>query len=83
MKNTEEYLIANLQRALATDPRVNVQDIKVSVSNDLIRLQGQVTTERRKQAAADVVKELAPQFKLGNELEVVQLKEPNPAEVVK
>lgn len=83
MKETQEYFVANLRRALAIDPRVSTQDIKVVVSGDYVYLQGCVTTERRRQAAADVIRELAPQFEVINQLEVIELKEPSGPEVLK
>jgi osmotically-inducible protein OsmY len=82
MNETKEYLTANLRRALAVDARVSTQDINVIVSGDCVYLQGQVTTERRRQAAADVVNELAPQLEVINQLEIVELKEPDKPENV-
>lgn len=82
MNETQEYLTGNLRRALAVDARVSTQDIIVIVSGDCVYLQGQVTTERRRQAAADVVRELAPQLEVINQLEIVELKEPGKPENV-
>lgn len=82
MKKEDEYLAANLQRALAVDSRVGVLDITVVVSGNRAHLHGQVPSERRKQAAAQVVKELAPELEVFNHLKVVKLREPAKPELV-
>ncbi|MFN7945081.1 MAG: BON domain-containing protein [Blastocatellia bacterium] len=65
-----QYLIGRLQDALATDPRVNALDVKITVCGGRIHLTGEVATEERRGAAALIVAELAPEIEIRNELTV-------------
>jgi hypothetical protein len=77
-----QYLVGKLQQALAADLRVNMLDIKVMVFSDKIHLTGQVATEERRRAVAEVVAELLPQVEVRNELTVLQVNHPHRAEVI-
>jgi len=70
-----QYLVGELQEALATDPRVNALDIKVVVVSGCVHLIGQVPTEERRTAVTQVAAELAPQLPVHNELTVLELTE--------
>jgi hypothetical protein len=60
MNSDYQYLVGELQHALATDQRVSMLDIKVIVRSDKIYLIGQVPTEQRRIAVERVVLELLP-----------------------
>lgn len=77
-----QYLIGRLQDALATDPRVNALDVKVTVCGGRIHLTGEVATEERRGAAAIVVSEIVPDIEVRNELTVYELTQTAGAEVI-
>ena len=77
-----QYLVGKLQHALATDPRVNMLDVKVMVLSDRIHLTGQVTTEERRKVIAEVVAELLPEVEVRNELTVLEVNHPTQPEVI-
>jgi hypothetical protein len=71
-----QYLVARLQEALARDPRVGVQDIKVNVIAGRIHLIGDVPSEARRGAVDAVVREVLadePRTLVRNELRVIAL----------
>jgi osmotically-inducible protein OsmY len=68
-----QYLVGKLENALATDPRVNALDVKVTFYGGKIHLTGEVATEERRSAAADVVNDIAPGIEMRNELTVYEL----------
>jgi len=82
MNSDYQYLVGELQHALATDERVNMLDIKVIVRSGKIHLIGQVATEERRRAVAEVVIELLPGVEVRNELTVLQVKTPPQAEII-
>ena len=77
-----QYLVGKLQHALATDERVNMLDVKVMVFSDRIHLTGQVTTEERRRAIAEVVAEILPGVEVRNELTVLEVNHPSQPEVI-
>ena len=68
-----QYLVGKLEDALATDPRVNMLDVKVRICGDKIHLTGEIPTEERRGAVTEVVTELAPGIAVINEMTVYQL----------
>ncbi len=76
-----QYLVGKLQQALAADPRVNMLDVKVMVFSDKVHLNGQVATEERRKAVAEVVAELLPGIKVRNELTVLEVNHARQPEV--
>ena len=77
-----QYLVGRLQTALATDPRVNMLDVKVMVTNDKIHLTGQAIRENRKQSVEQVVLELFPELEIKNELTTLEVGQPAQPEVI-
>jgi osmotically-inducible protein OsmY len=69
----ESYLLAHLQEAFATDPRVNQLDVKVTVTGDKVFLTGRVATEQRREAVAEVAAELLPDYEVHNQTRVYDL----------
>ncbi len=68
-----QYLAGKLEDALATDPRVNALDVRVRICGGKIHLTGEISTEERREAATQVVTELAPDIEVINELTVYEL----------
>lgn len=83
MKVDYQYLVGKLQQALAADLRVNMLDVKVMVFSDKIHLTGQVSTEERRRAVAEVVAELLPEVEVRNELTVLRINHPHQPEVIR
>lgn len=77
-----QYLVGELQQALATDERVNMLDVKVMVLGNRVHLTGQVATEERRRAVEDVVTELLPGVEVRNELTVMGVNHPSQPEVI-
>jgi osmotically-inducible protein OsmY len=77
-----QYLVAKIQNALAEDPRVNILDIKIMVIQNKVHLTGEVTSEDRRAAVADVVLGVAPGIEVRNELRVLDVSGPAEAEVI-
>ena len=70
-----QYLVGQLQEALAADARVNALDIKIVVARGRIHLTGQVPTEERRAAVGRIVEELQPDLPVHNGLTVIELVE--------
>ncbi len=77
-----QYMVGRLEDALATDPRVNTLDVRVRICGDKIHLTGEVLTEERRDAATEVVTELAPDMEVLNELTVYELNPTTSQEVI-
>ena len=77
-----QYLVGRLQTALATDPRVNMLDIKVMVTNDKVHLTGQVLSDNKKRSVEEVVLELFPYMEIRNELTTIEVGQPREPEVI-
>jgi osmotically-inducible protein OsmY len=68
-----QYLVAQLQEALACDPRVGTQDIRVVVQGGRIHLLGDVVSDARRAAVDVVVQEVLPGVPVRNEVRVLPL----------
>jgi len=78
-----KHLIGRIREALATDPRTNVLDITIKVTGGKAFLIGEVASEERKRAAADVVGEmLPPDVELVDELWIATYNEPGQPETL-
>ncbi len=75
-----EYLIGRIQQALATDPRTGELELDVRIAGDRIFLSGTVATEERCSAVEEVVREMAPDHDVSNQLSVVGEQDPGPEE---
>ncbi len=67
----KQYVIERVHRALAEDPRANVLDVEVTLAGGRVFLTGDVATQARKDAIAEVVRELLPDHEVCNETTVV------------
>lgn len=72
-----EYLIGHLEDALARDPRVTEQGLRVSVTGSppTVVVSGVVTDARRQAALAEVVSELLPGVAVVNQTTVADSSE--------
>lgn len=68
-----QYLVARLQEALARDQRLGAQDIRVVVTHGRVHLLGEVATETRRLAVDAIVREVAPDVLVRNELRVLAI----------
>ena len=78
-----KHLVGRIREALATDPRTNVLDITIKVAGGKAFLIGEVTSDERKQAAGDVVREvLPPDYELIDELWIAKYNHPGRPETL-
>lgn len=77
-----QYVVAELQSALANDPRVNQLDIHVKIVGTKVFLTGCVPTEERLEAVTAVAAELLPDHDVHNELTVANYSEPDKSETL-
>lgn len=73
----DPYLLERIRRAITEDPRVGEPAVRVLGAAGRIWLEGTVTSEERRRAAAEVVAELAPEVEVRNQLEVIVLTGPS------
>lgn len=71
-----EYLIARIHKALATDGRTGELELDVHLAGGRIFLTGAVATQERCQVVEEVVREVAPDHDVVNELTVAGEAEP-------
>ncbi|MFC9897946.1 BON domain-containing protein [Nocardia sp. NPDC127579] len=67
---TPQYLVAHLRRALAEDPRTSELGVHVTIRGDVVVLDGEVSSEERKQAMETVVREQLPAARVHNDVHV-------------
>jgi osmotically-inducible protein OsmY len=77
-----QYLIGRIQNALATDPRVNKLDVSIKIIAGKVHLMGQTSTEVRRRAIAEVVKETVPGMEVRNEMTIIEVTEPAQPEAI-
>ena len=71
-----DYLLAHLHDALLADDRLHEQAIEIVVVGERLELRGEVATPERRQAAVQVVHELAPGVVVVDDLRVSRPREP-------
>lgn len=78
-----KHLVGHIREALATDPRTNVLDVTIKVVGGKAFIMGEVTSDERKQAAREVVKEvLPPDIELVDELWIAKYNQPGRPETL-
>lgn len=77
-----DYLIGRICQALAEDPRVNKQDVRVVIREGRVILIGDTATEERRAAIAAVVAETVPDLEVRNEIAVRCVDGPPQPEVI-
>ncbi len=78
MAQPKQYVIGQVQEALAHDPRLGELDIQVKVVGRKVFLSGAVATAARCAAVTEVVRELLPDHEIHNEV-VVAARDEDPA----
>jgi osmotically-inducible protein OsmY len=76
------YLVGKIQQALATDPRAGKLDVKVMIIQGKVHLTGNTSSEERRRAIAEVVRETVPDMDVRNELTVMDVSQPSQPEVI-
>jgi osmotically-inducible protein OsmY len=77
-----EYLIGRIHQALAVDPRTGELELDVRIAGGQVFLTGSVATDERCRAVEEVVREVAPDLEVHNELTVTEEQPPGPPEPV-
>jgi len=70
LDEADEYLAGDLHERLAEDPRVAELGLDVMVDGRLIRVEGEVATDARRRAVADVLAEAVPGRPVRNEVTI-------------
>jgi osmotically-inducible protein OsmY len=76
----DAYLLQHVQDALASDDRARELGVDVTVAGRRLVLTGVVATADQREAIGDVVRGLAPDHEVVNELAVMSTEEPGPTE---
>jgi hypothetical protein len=82
MESGEPYVIGRIQKALATDPRIHKQDVKVTICGGIIHLTGEASTEERRRLIELVVRETVPDTEIRNEVAVLEIAAPTHPEKI-
>ena len=76
------YLVQRIREALAHDERVSELELQVKVVGARVILGGTVTTEERRGAVEEVVREVVPGCEVRNEITVGSYGEPTDVEKI-
>ncbi|MDQ3990900.1 MAG: BON domain-containing protein [Actinomycetota bacterium] len=82
MDDAPEYLLAHIREALATDHRVGELNVDVALAGERLFLTGDVASDELRAAIGDVVREVAPDMDVHNEVNVVHPSEPTQPEAL-
>ncbi|MEV0291937.1 BON domain-containing protein [Nocardia sp. NPDC050710] len=67
-----QYLVAQLHRALAEDPRTAELGVQVTIRGDVVALDGEVNTPELKRQIEAVVREQLPDSVIHNDIHVTK-----------
>jgi len=70
MQREYQYVVARIQEALAKDPRIGVLDLKVTVTDHTIYVDGEVETDEQRRAIEELVTQAVPEYQIHNETAV-------------
>lgn len=76
------YTAQHIKDALSTDPRVGEMTLDVTLAGGRVFVAGQVPTPERRDAVPEVVRTVAPELEVVNEVTVVPCEEPTGQEVI-
>ena len=79
-EDPDEYVIQRVYEAVAEDERAGELNLDVQIANNELFLRGVVPNDARRQAIAQVVKEILPDAVVHNDLELESLTEPGSPE---
>ena len=68
----DDYVVQHVREALAQDGRVSELGLAVAVRGGVLHITGTVSTEERRAAVSEVAAELAPDWTIANETDVVR-----------
>lgn len=77
---SEAYAVGHLRERLAEDPRTNELDIEIEQSQDRVLLRGEVSVPERRQTVEKIAHECFPNYKVENQIRVINFNEPSEAE---
>jgi hypothetical protein len=80
MSDEAEYVAEHLRSAFATDRRLHLQGLDVSVVGETIVVRGAVWSSDQRDAVGEVAHELVPDAAVVNDVEVVPNAEPGTIE---
>lgn len=72
-----QYQAARVRHALATDPRTAEMGVRVTIRGDRVVLAGTVASEARRAKLDAVLREVAPELQVLNDVGVVSVHEPD------
>lgn len=75
-----EYLVDRLQRAIATEPGLHEQGVVVHISRNRVLLSGWVPAAAAHDAVGRLVRQLAPDLQVVNEIEIHPTRPPDEVE---
>ncbi len=70
-KGEQGYVAEHIRQALAGDPRVNEPELRVQVVAGRVVITGDLPTEERRRAIADVVHDVSPDLAVDNQTTVL------------
>lgn len=71
--DSPEYLAERVHQAVTTDPRTTEQGVQVRVTDAELFLYGEVASDERRVAVAEVAAEVVPDRRIHNDVTVVRL----------
>src|SRR5690606_32530575 len=75
--------VAHLKQTIATDPRTHELEIQIEASGTKVLLRGDVTSEERRNAVEEIVKECFAENPVENQIRVIELSEPTQSEEIR
>ncbi|MBV9380300.1 MAG: BON domain-containing protein [Streptosporangiaceae bacterium] len=75
-----DYIAAQVERALARDPRTHELGVRAEVADGVVILRGQVAGEERRQLIGEVARDAVPGLAARNEVSVTEVLPPEPQE---
>jgi osmotically-inducible protein OsmY len=79
-RSSDDYRVEHLRDALAHDPATTELDVRITVIAGRIVLTGYASTVEHKDAISSVVRRLAPDLDVLNEMDLAELRAPGEAE---
>ena len=76
----EQYLVGEAEEILATDPRLGELSLRVTYAGGKLFVSGDVATEHRREAIAEVLGERFPDLEISNDTSVFEMEEPREEE---
>ncbi len=78
----EAYFIEKLREAIAKDPRTATLDIRIFVAGQQLVAKGEVNSDEQRRAIEQVIREIAPEYGVENQVKCCEISAPTAAEEV-